>query len=233
MKIYQKSVETILEQMKEIFNSVEYNRHFSALVTGSVARGDVRVNKGKIESDIDILLFVKNEQDLLMIKKEILSKKRKFSIPVALIFTLSDCLKKNGTRGYLRNVKTEYLLYDGLGIKDKILNLEKESHCNDSISLFQELSYYYSKYEVCSYEYLKDKILKIWTSISNEITVDLPTKEEILKYLKDEKKQVLNSTKVFLKCDAINDPIKKHNQIKNLVFIENQGLPLAKSYYEL
>lgn len=206
----------------------------SVVITGSVARGEERYIGGKVVSDIDVLLIVKNKLDINPLKEKLKKIENiQFNHDISFVFTLLDTVRLNSGRGYLRSISEFSFIFDGLDIK-RFLDEIKSSKNLFTENYFQELTYYYAKYECTMDMYLKDKILRIWNSIYGEgyIIIDIPTKEEIADHVKKYNVKLLESTKFFLQYVDKLDKRELYEKIKNLVFEENQGLSFKDSYYK-
>lgn len=226
-------VESSLNGLRKLFTDIGDER-VTVIVTGSIARGDERYSGKELESDMDVLLIVREKENINELKEKIKRTNiTNLGISISLVFTLFNSFKKNGSRGFVQPITNDYILYDGLGISDYFDNKELRGSI-ELENFFQELTYYYSKYRHESAPYLKDKILKIWNKITkNEGSKVFPSIEDISEMVLKERIYLLPSTVVFLEYISILYEEELYKLIRNLVFIENQGLSFEESYFSI
>lgn len=227
-----KDIKTIRQKLLTYFSSLNL-KNATFIITGSISRGNARFSNGKLVSDIDILVVIKKVNDIDEIKplvSQILYKEHK----ITFVFTLLDFYKKDLTRGYVRDTSSEDILYDGLNIRDFVMKnnsklLEKSDMAR---SIFQELNYYYAKYLCTNDRAALTKVQNSWQSLNKiygqKVVSCNPTREDIQQYIRHIKIDILASSLFFMQNPLLDSSVL-FDTMRNLVFLENQGIPYRLS----
>lgn len=212
-------------------------REVAFIVTGSVSRGNARHSGKKLISDVDVLIVVNKGMDIESIKS-LIHQIPSEGLDIVYIFTLYDLFKRNLTRGYTRDISIGDILYDDLGVQGYIeqsskASLRGVSNRNETFkSIIQEISYYYAKYINTKDEISLSKVNTGWVSLhklfnQNPSSFD-PTPDEIQQYINSKNMDILSSSLFFFQ-NLILDPSTLFETVRNLVFLENQGIPYPLS----
>lgn len=230
----QEKIDLELKTLKDFFLSMN-ETFFTAVITGSIARGDMCIRNGELVSDIDILIFLQDKSYIENFKSKIKFYEKKYNFRMAFIFTRVDALNslEKRARGYLKNISEKCLLYDGLNIKEKINPIKSVDNQINLKSSLQELGYYLSKYNAYKVERDIQKVIKIWRNIGLTSTPEIPNLREIENIIQLHNILILNSTKVFLEEIFNTNPVELYLKIREEIFLENQGFSFKESYYEL
>ncbi|CAI3483090.1 hypothetical protein CIRMBP1284_02328 [Enterococcus cecorum] len=228
-----------LEEIKlliSVFNKYNLN-DIAIILTGSLARGNPRIENGKLESDIDILLVI-NDINLINKIKKILLNEFQFKSRISLIFCLKDKIIASRYRGVIKSIETiDNILYDKLDIKNQLISaLNSPINITEmNRSLVQEFCYYASKYMVQGGSYLLMKIQKYWENIQElnnmDVQVNCFNLKEIYILLKNNNIQFLDSSEYFFSNFESDKDIYYH--VRNLVSLENQGLSFEECIFSL
>lgn len=121
----------------------------SCLLTGSAAREELRVFQNSVQSDIDLLLVVHDEQSALNCRevlKELLQEMtREFTVDLACTITLREHIDLRRGAGFVRSAATAPPIWDHMGIADALRTLSDDPPTQTSGALGQPVSYYCAK----------------------------------------------------------------------------------------
>lgn len=211
------------------------NETFSAVVTGSVARNDVRVENDTLISDLDILIFVSDYSNIKILKKNLSLYVSYNNIAVNLMITDVSILEQeeNFGRGYIQDLINGKILFDGLCIRNKIEKWKNnksytfEKKIREK-GIFQKIGYYYAKSlfkpnEKCKFESACSQL--------DEIIYDI---DRLREYIKRNNVDILSSTQLALfEQDKYTNNKDFYEAVRDKVFIENQGFTYKDSYIEI
>jgi Nucleotidyltransferase domain. len=237
----EENLNEILQYLTNMFSSIKYKK-FTAVITGSIARGDMRIEDGDIVSDIDILLFIDVKDSISIIKQELSEINVPVKQKISIIFTMTNVLEMDEKydRGFLKDISSKNILFDGLFLENKIKKVfprnKVVSRTKILCNALQELTYYYSKYNFTKNNVEKTKILKKWRDIFNHCSIErncILQIENIKLIIKLEHLVPLQSTIYFLEKHNDLSSEKLFENVQNLVCLENQGLDRTESFYEL
>ncbi|RLK63978.1 nucleotidyltransferase domain-containing protein [Atopobacter sp. AH10] len=229
-------VEKDIQALIAIFNRYQV-KGVSVILTGSLARGEARIENGEMKSDVDILLVVENIDQIDWVKN-FLVKLYSCQSRISLIFCLKDRIKKSRYRGVISSIRcVNNILYDGLSIKNEVVEALDASvnRVEMNQSLVQEYCYYSSKYLAGANEALLGKINNIWRELQKlnniEERIDCCDFKAINKLLKKHHIQMLGSSRYFFTCVDFNSQLYDH--VRNRVSLENQGLTFNECVFSL
>lgn len=200
----------------------------SLAITGTLARGNPRIQDGKLESDIDIIVIVSSIQQLISIKKTLEGRFR-FAHNISLIFCLKERINRSRYRGIINSIRSvDNLLIDNLHIKNQIKEAldSPTDMVEQNRSMIQEFCYYSSKYLISKDNYLELKLERYWKDIAtlNHINkkINHLDFERIFVVLKEHKIQILDSSEYFFQNVKNSENI--YLDVRDLVSLENQGV---------
>lgn len=143
------NVEHMSELAAAIGRSEERFPGTSCLLTGSAAREELRVFQNSVQSDIDLLLVVHDEQSALNCRevlKELLQEvTREFTVDLACTITLRDHIVLRRDAGFVRSAAAAPPIWDHMGIADALRTLRDDPPPQTSGALGQPVSYYCAK----------------------------------------------------------------------------------------
>lgn len=217
----------------------------SVIITGSYSRKDYLSPEN---SDIDCLVVIENNavEFLKTIKYDLKQKLNELKIDnLTFIITLKNSIVDNQTGMYVQSITTESVIVDELQIMGEIL--QKQADSDHLVTVVQSICYYCSKYNYTKDERSKNKILSLMDFF---IEINYKQKITLTEFRVQEHKQTIDIKSIvnFVEKKINNLEILKSSQyffsnqkntilsnknifyhVRNLVFIENQGLSMNES----
>lgn len=253
------SLSSLLRNISDFFVNTRFLCNFAVLLTGSVARNDYVIDdSGDINSDIDILIVIKNKNNIKLMDKDvgklIFYLKEKYKCDISMIYTLYSKALSRRDSLFLQSPK---IIFDSINLQKQYYKCTNPKiNSNQRLCDFlQGIFYYQAKYNANNSHRSALKINKLilcaWHTLKNDLQLDDYTLNDsvLINTLNSgtlDKYGVLSSN--FAKLELIvNKTIKLcpsssyflqnkdlpsdvlYENVRNIVFMENQGLDFYTS----
>lgn len=253
------NLNTLKEEISSFFLNGKFEKKIAVVIIGSVLRNDYEVNNrsGDFLSDVDILIVIKQEDDIKSINQQVKNGMNKISckydLKISISYTLyTKILTRRGSL-FLQGVSPSNFIFDSLNVAEAFRKTtSKKQKIED---LLQGVFYYQAKYNLdksyrqsfkinklilCSFAMIKGLKTHLTYSLnddvlSKELEHSVLNQYGVMKSNEDKLKEILKSgallypSSLFFLQNQDLPPNILYENVRNIVFMENQGFDFYTS----